>query len=158
MKTSIDTMPIGWREWVSLPDLHIQAMKAKIDTGARTSSLHAVDIESFRQNNTPWVQFEVHPDQRSVRNSVICRAPIIDERHVRSSNGKSELRVVIRTTLALGAHRWPIDITLTGRSDMGFRFLLGREATRNRCIIDPGKSFLCGRAVQSKQKKRKQTP
>ncbi len=135
---------IGWREWVGFPELGFAAIKAKVDTGARSSSLHAVDIETFRKRGVEWVRFEVHPEQRSVAGSRICEAVVFDRRSVRSSNGKKELRVFIHTLAKLGGETWPIELTLTGRSDMGFRLLLGREAMRRRFIVDPGRSFLQG--------------
>ncbi len=133
---------IGWREWVGLPDLHIKRIKAKVDTGARSSSLHAYDLLIVRRGQTEFVRFKVHPIQRQTHTTVRCEAPLHEERWVRSSNGKRELRPVIRTTLFFCGDTWPIDITLTSRDMMGFRMLLGREATRSRYVIDPARSFL----------------
>ncbi len=132
---------IGWREWVGLPELDLPAIKAKIDTGARTSALHAVNLERFRRRGKPWVRFEVHPHQRDVENSVISEAVVIEERSIRNSGGAAEYRPVILTTVDLGPLSLPIELTLTNRSLMGFRMLLGREAVRNRFFIDPGASF-----------------
>ncbi len=132
---------IGWREWVGLPELGIPAVKAKIDTGARTSALHAVNVERFRKRGKPWVRFEVHPHQRDVENSVVTEAIVIDERTIRNSGGTAEHRPVILTTVDLGPTSLQIELTLTNRALMGFRMLLGREAVRNRFYIDPGTSF-----------------
>lgn len=136
---------IGWREWVGLPGLALPALKAKIDTGARTSCLHAVGAQAFDRNGESWVRFAVHPVQR--RGDIVrhCEARVIDRRVVKDSGGHSELRYVIAAALALGGQHWPIELTLTNRSLMQFRMLLGREALRRRVRIDPGKSFLCGK-------------
>ena len=135
---------MGWREWVSLPGLGIERVKAKVDTGARTSSLHAYDITTRRTASGIWLRFVVHPIQRETRTEVACRARLVEERHVRSSNGRSELRPVIRTRIRVGEEEWEIDLTLTSRDVMGFRMLLGREAIRRRYVVDPGRSFLAG--------------
>jgi len=143
---------IGWREWVGLPELGIPALKAKIDTGARTSALHAVNLERFRRQGKPWVRFEVHPHQRDVENSVVAEAVIIDERTIRNSGGASEHRPVILTSVDLGSISLEIELTLTNRALMGFRMLLGREAVRNRFYINPGASF-CLRKLSAQGKK-----
>ncbi len=136
---------IGWREWAALPDLGVPAIKAKVDTGARTSSLHAWDTVVFEEEGTRRVRFVLHPVQRSMRHTVECVADLADVREVRNSGGGSEPRPVIVTTLRLGGHLWPIEITLTRRDEMGFRMLLGRQAIRGRFVVDPGRSFLTGR-------------
>ena len=136
---------IGWREWVGLPDLDIPWIKAKIDTGARSSALHAFDLEPFERDGAPWVRFQVHPWQRSADDPVEVTAAVIDHRHVRSSNGTGERRPVIDTTLRLGRYQLPLEVTLTSRDQMGFRLLIGRQALRGRALIDPERSFLCGR-------------
>ncbi|MDF1561835.1 MAG: RimK/LysX family protein [Deltaproteobacteria bacterium] len=136
---------IGWREWVELPSLGIERIKAKIDTGARTSALHADVVRTYHRAGRCFVTFRVHPTQRSLSPELEVHAEMIDERQVRSSSGKAELRPVILTTLQLGEERWPIEITLTRRDLMGFRMLLGRQALRRRVRIDPGRSFLLGR-------------
>lgn len=133
---------IGWREWLVLPDLGVDAVKAKIDTGARSSTLHAFDLERFERHGEPWVRFVVHPVQRSTRETVTAEALLLDERHVRNSGGKQQLRPVILTTVDLAGDRWPIELTLTNRDEMGFRMLLGRQAVRNRFVVDAGRSFL----------------
>jgi hypothetical protein len=133
---------IGWREWLALPDLGIHLVKAKVDTGARTSSLHAFDVEIKKHRRGNVVSFKVCPFQRDSRRVVHCQAPLLDERWVTSSDGKKELRPVIRTTLALNDARWPAELTLSSRDAMGFRMLLGRESIRERFLVDPARSFL----------------
>ncbi len=132
---------VGWREWVALPDLGIEAIKAKIDTGARTSALHAFRIKRFRRGGERFLRFYVHPIQRRKSPEVLCEAPLIDERVVISSNGEQEHRYVVRTQLRVGKDEWPIEITLTNRDEMSFRMLLGRQALRPHIVVDPGRSF-----------------
>lgn len=133
---------IGWREWLALPELGIEQIKAKIDTGARSSTLHALDIERFERDGVAMVRFRVYPVQRSQEGMMLVEAPVLDEREVRSSNGQVQVRIVIRTMMQLGDDQWPIDLTLTNRDIMGFRMLLGREAMRGRYLIDPGRSYV----------------
>ena len=135
---------IGWREWLQLPDLGIERIKAKIDTGARTSALHALDLERIEVQGQPWVKFRIHPLQRDTQTTVEVTAPLVGERWVKPSTGHASMRPVIRTRAILGRRRWPIEITLVNRDVMGFRMLLGRRAIRRRFLIDPGKSFLSG--------------
>jgi hypothetical protein len=151
------TRPVlGWREWISLPELGL-AVKAKVDTGARSSALHAFDIETFRRRGKHHVRFKVHPVQRETRTTVITEAEMVDEKRVRDSGGTETLRPVIHTPITINDMRWEIEITLTNRDVMGFRMLLGRQAIRGRYVVDPGRSFLLGRPVARRpvQKKRK---
>jgi hypothetical protein len=139
--TQKEQIKIGWREWVSLPDLRADAIKAKIDTGARTSALHAYRIEPFRRAGALWLRFELHPMQWS---KVACEARAIDERTVRNSGGGIERRYVIKTLLKLGERSWSIELALANRDQMGFRMLLGRTALQGRALIEPGRSYLLG--------------
>jgi len=141
---------IGWREWVSLPELKILEIKTKIDTGARSSALHAFDIRTVRKGKRRIVRFKVYPYQRDASRVVSAEAELLGERRVRSSSGKEEVRPVIRTPIMLGERQWTIELTLTNRVQMGFRMLLGREAIKNRFLINPGKSYRAGRADGAK--------
>ena len=136
---------IGWREWVRLPDFEIPTIKAKVDTGARTSSLHAFDMEEVTRRGRAFLRFAVHPEQRSARGSVRVEAPLVERRRVRSSSGHTDLRPVVRTKVELLGMCWEVELTLTSRDEMGFRMLLGRQALRGRFLVDPGASFLNGR-------------
>ena len=133
---------IGWREWAALPALGIPAMKVKVDTGARTSALHAYAIRL----HDGFATFRVHPVQRDSSTVVECRADLIDYREVRSSTGHPTRRPVIRTEIELFGERWTVELTLVSRARMGFRMLLGRQAIRGRFVVDPGLSFLAGEA------------
>ncbi|MDQ2994445.1 MAG: RimK/LysX family protein, partial [Pseudomonadota bacterium] len=137
-------------EWCQLPDLNLPAIKAKIDTGARTSALHAFNIKPYKQANKDWVNFEIHPIQYNDAVIVKCKAEVIDERSVMSSNGMKEHRYVISTPLKLGSVVWNIELTLSNRDPLKFRMLLGREALKKHTIIDPNRSFCAGRMATSK--------
>lgn len=139
---------VGWREWVALPDLKIESIKAKVDTGARTSSLHAYDVEFYTEGRRRMVRFKVHPEQRNSKSVVSTCAPLHDRRSVKSSSGRAELRPVILTTIEIFGRSWEVELTLTNRDEMGFRMLLGRQATRKQLLVDPGRSFLNGRRVK----------
>lgn len=136
---------IGWREWVHLPDLLDGGwIKVKVDTGARTSALHAWDVEHLERDGTAWVRFSLHPRQHDDDHVVEAEAPLVEEREVRSSNGEVEVRPVVETTLALGDQRYAIELTLTKRDQMGFRMLLGRTGMARHALVDPGRSYLLG--------------
>ncbi|MGD2180036.1 ATP-dependent zinc protease [Lusitaniella coriacea] len=141
-KTPSQLPVIGWREYLQLPELGISEIKAKIDTGARSSALHAFDIEYFERDGTPMVSFKVHPRQRDNHPTIQTEAKLLDKREVRSSSGQAQLRPVIQTSVQLGDEQWSIELTLTNRDDMGFRMLLGREAVRRRFLVDAGNSYL----------------
>lgn len=133
---------IGWREWVRLPEISPVAIKAKIDTGARTSALHAFNLKFSERDGAPWVNFEIHPLQRSRAQSRTIDLPVKSFTKIRSSTGQTETRPVVRTRLRLGKKTFPIDLTLTSRDEMGFRMLVGRTAIRRRFWVDPGRSYL----------------
>ena len=133
---------LGSEEWCSFPELGIPVIKARVDSGAKTSALHAINIAPFTKNDTNWVKFDINPIQNNVRTIIHCEAPLIDKRIVKSSSGFREQRYVIQTTLKLGSETWTIEMTLTNRDSMGFRMLLGREAMIGRVIVDPEKQYL----------------
>lgn len=133
---------IGWREWVSLPDLGVERIKAKVDTGAATSALHVTNLRSEPRDGATWLSFNIHPMQRKDKPIVGSGAWMVDERPVRNTSGKSDLRPVIETTLVIGATSLRTEITLTSRDAMGFRMLLGRRALRRVFVVDAGHSFL----------------
>ena len=133
---------IGWREWVSLPELGIEKIKAKVDTGARTSALHAFALSPFHHKGKERVRFDIHPLQKNIVKIATCVADVIDMRWVTDSGGHKELRYVISTPIIIGGDSWPIEITLTERDTMLFRMLIGRGAIRQRFVVNPAKSFI----------------
>jgi len=136
---------IGWREWLALPSLGLPAIKAKIDTGARTSALHAFFVEPFKKDGLVHVRFGIHPLQKRTDIEIICEAPIIDQRWVTDSGGHRELRYVVEEPVHMGGEVWPVEITLTSRDSMLFRMLLGRTAIKGRMIVDPARSYVAGK-------------
>ncbi len=149
---------IGWREWVGLPDLGIRRIKAKVDTGARSSSLHAFDMEVFLRDAEEYVRFSVHPMQRDHAGAMSVEARVLEHRNVRSSSGKATRRPVIVTSLSLLGQIWPVELTLANRDAMGFRMLLGREAFRHRFLVDAGKSYYGGKPKRKKKRKKNPDP
>lgn len=142
--TGCHSTTAGWREWVALPEQNVEWIKAKLDTGARTSSLHAFGIEEFEREGASWARFGVHPWQRSSE-EVQCEAPLVDRRTVRSSSGHTGDRPVVRMAVRLLGQDIHVEVTLTGRDEMGFRMLIGREALRQGFLVDSGRSYLGGR-------------
>ncbi|MCT2223099.1 ATP-dependent zinc protease family protein [Microbacterium paraoxydans] len=143
----------GWREWVSLPDLGVDWIKAKIDTGARTSSLHAFDIQEFERDGEAWVRFRVKPWQDSQEDAVVVESPIYDRRAVRSSSGHAQERLVVQLMIRLVDREVMAEVTLSNRDEMGFRMLIGREALRRGYVVDPARSFLGGRAPREARRR-----
>lgn len=144
-------MRLGWREWVDFPELGLENIKAKVDTGARTSALHAFELRTFEKEGRQRVEFKMHPNQRDLQTVVVCTADVKDERDVRDSGGHQEKRWVIETPVTIGSETWPIELTLTARDDMLFRMLLGRTAMRGRAIVDPSRSYLTGKRRKEKE-------
>ncbi len=148
-KSKSDGMPgapsivVGWCEWIVLPELGHARVKAKIDTGARTSAIHAWKIDPFEKDGESWVRFELHPNQDDNKTRIACEARVIDSRMVKSSNGEKQRRYVIRTPLQIGPHSWRIELTLTRRDEMGFRMLVGRTALKPGALVNPSRSYLC---------------
>lgn len=136
---------LGWREWVSLPELGIEHIKAKVDTGARTSALHAFSTEIYYEQGVKCVRFRIHPWQKRTDIELTCSAEVIDERRVSDSGGHRERRLVIATSVCVGDSCWPIEMTLTNRDNMQFRMLLGRTAIRGRFAVHSGASYLVGK-------------
>jgi hypothetical protein len=146
---------IGWREWLSLPELGIPAIKAKVDTGARTSALHTFSLEEFFVGQQRMVRFGIHPLQKRQDVELFCEAPVLERRRVKDSGGHVEKRYVIQTIVELKHIRWRMNVTLTNRDGMLFRMLLGRTAVEKRFVIDPGRSYTAGRKLAKQYPGRK---
>ena len=149
LKTTQTAKTIGWREWLALPELGVPAIKAKIDTGAKTSALHAFKLEAFTSNGREYVRFWLHPLQRKTDIELVCVAPVADRRLIRDSGGHQEQRYIINTPVLLNGDQWPVEISLTSRENMSFRMLLGRSAIRHgTLLVDPCRSYLTGRKIR----------
>ncbi len=153
-KEKYPSLIIGWREWLDLPNLGIAEIKAKIDTGARTSALHAFHVKEVDKNGKKMVQFQVHPYQKDKETTVNCEAELLEWRDVKDSGGHKQNRPVILTPVEVGGQLWEIELTLTNRDVMGFRMLLGREAVRKRFLVDPGTSYLLSKSKTTKHQKK----
>jgi len=151
MNTQSEILTLGWREWVSLPDIGIKQIKAKVDTGARTSALHAFKLRPYSEHGRDRIEFRIHPLQKDVDTVITCNADVLDTRIVTDSGGHKEERYVIETTLSIGNQSWPIEMTLTSRDDMLFRMLLGRTAIKNRAQVNPARSYLVGKKKRTKK-------
>lgn len=142
---------LGWREWVNLPDLELGRIKAKVDTGARTSCLHAFELDPFERAGQPWIRFKVHPVQKDDSLVVQCEAPVFDQRPVTDSGGHTEQRYVICTRVQIGNWDQAVEITLTGRDDMRFRMLIGRTTMKaGGFVVDPALSYQTSRKGNKK--------
>ncbi|MDA3870023.1 MAG: 30S ribosomal protein S6--L-glutamate ligase [Gammaproteobacteria bacterium] len=144
MNENVSKVIVGCEEWCAFPELDIPAIKARVDSGAKTSSIHAFNIQKIRREGETWVSFEVHPLQNDRKTVVRCEKPVVDKRMVKSSSGASEMRYVINATIKLGSNKWDIELTLANRDTMGYRMLLGREAMGGRLLVDPAMSFAIG--------------
>ncbi|MFT5465403.1 MAG: hypothetical protein ACI8UO_000497 [Verrucomicrobiales bacterium] len=144
MSANISLPIIGWREWLTLPDLGISRIKAKTDTGARSSALHTHDYRVFTENGIEMVRFHIHPLKKANSEELECILPVSGFREVKDSGGHSELRPFIKTTAKIGDIEWTIDVSLTNRERMKFRMLLGRAAISDHFIVDPSQSYLLG--------------
>lgn len=137
-----DKIIVGAIETCALPELGINEINVRVDTGAKTSSLHVDNIVKFTKGKKPWVQFDIHPNVHNVEQTTRCEAPLFDIRRIKSSNGDIEERYIIRTIFQLDVHEWAIDISLTNRADMSFMMLLGREGMGHRVLVDPAARFV----------------
>lgn len=146
-KSFEDKLIIGSLETCNLPELGILNLQIRVDTGAKTSSLHVDNIVGYKKAGKPWVKFDIHPDIYNVNSVVTCDTPICDIRRIKSSNGDAQERYVIKTPIHLGTKSWPIEITLTDRSDMSYLMLFGREGMGDRLLVDPSQTFLLSDAL-----------
>ena len=146
-----EILTFGWREWVGLPELGLPNIKAKVDTGARTSTLHAFEVRPFVENGIQRVEFKIHPKQRNSDIVETCVADVLCEKVVSDSGGHKEQRLVVVTPVTIGAYCWPIEVTLTSRDNMMFRMLLGRTAIDGLAMVDPSKSYLVGKKPRKKK-------
>lgn len=137
-----DKIIVGCLEICSLPELNIEDIEVRVDTGAKTSSIHVDNVKRFVKSGKPWVRFDIHPDAYNVNEVIECKAPLFDIRKIKSSNGQSEERYAIKTTMTIGDHAWPIELTLTDRSDMSYLMLMGRQGMGDRLLVDPASTFL----------------
>ena len=144
---------IGKEEWCALPDLGLPAIKARIDSGAKTSALHAFNIHLVEEGGKRYVHFDIHPMQNDRKTIQSCRGLLVDKRTIKSSSGEMERRPVIRTTLTLGGESWEIEVSLTNRDSMGYRMLIGREAMADRVLIDPDTALCLGTVSKDEVKK-----
>lgn len=151
MSESSGLSVIGWREWVSLPDLEVDQIKCKVDTGAKTSALHAYFVEPFAKSDGDYVRFGLHPLQKNLEKEIICTSKVVDQRDITDSGGHKEKRYVISTHIKLGQHLWQAEVTLTDRENMLFRMLLGRDAIKNQFIVNPARSYLIGKKKRKKK-------
>ncbi|MDP4537606.1 ATP-dependent zinc protease [Alkalimonas collagenimarina] len=142
MNTTTEPLMLGWREWVALPGLKVPALKCKVDTGARSSALHAFSVVPFERGGETWVRFGLHPNQQETETELWCEAKVLDKRNVTDSGGNVTERYFIQTEVMIGSQCFSIELSLTSRDTMMFRMLLGREAMRKRFVVDPGASYL----------------
>ncbi|MCD6640228.1 MAG: ATP-dependent zinc protease [Nocardioides sp.] len=153
MSSAVEPTVVGWREWVSLPQAGVTAIKAKIDTGARSSSIHAFDLEPFERDGAEWVRFSIHPWQRSHDDVAVLELPVLDRREVRSSNGQVEERWAVALDVVLAGRTITTVMTLSNRDEMGFRMLIGREALSRGFLVDSARSYLGGRPRRAVRRK-----
>lgn len=144
-KKRSERITLGWREWLTLPDLGVDKILAKVDTGAKTSALHTFYIDAFERNGEKWLRFGLHPNRYSDREVVHCEAPVKEKRDVTDSGGHIENRYIIDTTFQVGSERFTAEMTLTNRDNMKYRILLGRNALRRRFVVDPARSYRLGK-------------
>lgn len=148
---SKDSQVLGWREWIGFPELGIPQVKAKVDTGARTSCLHAFLVEPFERDGRQWVHFDMHPMQGNSSDVIRCETPVLERRIIRDSGGHEELRYVIETVVTIGDSRLYTEVTLTDRDSMKFRALLGRTAIRGHYLVDCSHSYLVGKRKKKRR-------